>query len=1632
VSCCVCVCVCVCVPAVDSGVTNPQTSFDTGHCLLGSSFSHLEDYLEAGRSSPLFCFTAHHFLRDGGFDSLKPAQWAAHRSPGYLTNGFIELAGDCPSMNLANVASCVGDCGVVLPAPAAKYPAAHLWQAAGGVALPLNLLWEYCGRAALLPEKHGHGHGEEAALLKTCILSTLELLSCLVAGSMDMRDAILQEHGFHVVALALGRLPLAAQPFFLDAEMADGCLRLVRALRDDAAGGDGIAAALQGLLMDFSLWGGASLGVRVHLLGCVCDLPSIGAALHKAVGTQRVLDVLRLHVLEDASCAADAAATAVSDRLLGLAVEAARAAHIQKQHKLAQRSANNSGGGGSAAGGGSGNNLDAGAGASAPASVSLAFAEAEMLLRGMEDARSNDTVELILRCLAQLRGEAPDELEGALESTRFNDTTAVYLLCRRGFSAEVRRSVLLTALWSVRRAHSVLLDDILELCDYMFRKGGAASEQGRGPAQGGQQGGQQQGSMGGGPGPGGPAQNRRGSVKAIRSAFTDGKKVKELLEGLRTKKIVLQRLWRIVCMLSECLRRALRDGAWAAGGAAGEAEGKEAAAAFAFESFRIYATADDLVKLKVPVPGAPGSSGDSGGEEARSTVRDVVDLLRHDGPLGQLDAWLVLPLLAAMLPYLETQHAERLLAALGVALKTSEPQVLAFCVLADNIWVKYFVDIALVGQVAATAASLQSGSESSPSKPPSPAPVVAGSDLALDAYVQVLTYQLLHFGNSAWLSWKAFHSHLKRDISTCVGANEISILRKCAGFLIQKLTKHQQDFTEDVMSCLSKIVVFVEEKRLCGNELVMVGGGLASHAYSLPAGRGAASADLLGMGDMGGDHPPPKPALSLLRDDELHLVEQICHFLSSLRVLSQSLPLGRATPFGFSEVRVMQPCVRILLGCLPHVDLEGADSLCLELRSVILHSADRWMFYDPEYYKLFIVDIFGGLQSAIRKPGLPADVAERYRTAVLTIAHIFLELRRVSLEQSGFISPHVVPTLDAVGITEGYYESDVVLSLLQKYLETARDSVDGGVLQAGAGDDFGEDEYDMMGPSSGSPLPRGSLGGGGARGGQHEDIISFDTLTDPAPSADLLDFLDSHPESAEATDMSLSPPAQSAGVELLLDFGEPLAAPSGDSEQPAELFPPAPPREQQPQLSPEAAVLSDQELYFRDWLQRRQGIIAERIDSSNARLDRVQQAALLTGEASRKCWLRLRRKVQSESFLEDHWCSWKLGISHEGHFPGRRRVILRPRFMEGEDADKEYKKSRPYVCGEGEHAHRDRDLVTSDDDDSGVPVGPDSPLADASSPAPHASLKRVPSFANSADFGDDEQMMTLLEMAKSGIIADPIATTPQRDPGDGEGDRGSGASSPLAVSPRLDSSSGKATAAAATETKTESPSGLLVGWGKKKAAAPAAGAGSSIEQSWGIVDADDEDGGYGVVGYVSAGGGDRPGGRDSPTGLAEGAPGGAPRGQAKEDLGKAGFEKDHERMGGEVPNEVAGDMQFDILQLDADVRQGRAVNTGASLPGTRRVTSGHSSSVIVEAAVTLITASGNYIGSISFTASEIYFTSSNIDSEEGGHLLDAAAVTLMPNRRIRRRKWVVERISGRVECYAMYYYCSACENNCDV
>ena len=401
---------------------------------------------------------------------------------------------------------------------------------------------------------------------------------------------------------------------------------------------------------------------------------------------------------------------------------------------------------------------------------------------------------------------------------------------------------------------------------------------------------------------------------------------------------------------------------------------------------------------------------------------------------------------------------------------------------------------------------------------------------------------------------------------------------------------------------------------------------------------------------------------------------------------------------------------------------------------------------------------------------------------------------------------------------------------------------------------------------------------------------------------------------------------------------------------------------------------------FADWEKVRRGITLERIDSERARLVRTAEALQLAAEATDKFWVKLVRKVESESFNDAHDCQWKLGVSHESFFPGRKRVVLRPRFdvsmtdeYLGDDAELR-EREREYEA-DRRHAQKLKEDAEGRDDGFDIP------------------------------FKDLGEVKAALAKAWGGLITD-ITQSTLSDLAAAIAPIGDEDARHLdnKISPRHDlhRKSG---------FNTPEPGTLVP---------PGCG--------WGLVDADGSDEGYGVIGLEMGLDSDHDGSHHrlvAGTGGGGGGGGetlvGDGNGNGKSEISVNGLDKASASLTSgpnsigvkPIASNVSGgtgavmnDRMGDVRLVEATMREGRdAVETGPCHSGTKKAGSGPT---ILISRVIMVTASGNFWGTLSFNGKEVFFTSSF--EPEDGHKDDSAAVNLVQQLRMRRRRWTLSSV----------------------
>lgn len=358
-----------------------------------------------------------------------------------------------------------------------------------------------------------------------------------------------------------------------------------------------------------------------------------------------------------------------------------------------------------------------------------------------------------------------------------------------------------------------------------------------------------------------------------------------------------------------------------------------------------------------------------------------------------------------------------------------------------------------------------------------------------------------------------------------------------------------------------------------------------------------------------------------------------------------------------------------------------------------------------EEYKHIIIQIFTRLEYTIKQPNLDISIRSRYDALVYRLCHHFGDLRRHSNKSSEeyAVPVYVIPILDALSGIENCHDVDSIFELFKITLVFA-DTISFDSFEAVAV----EGVDGMYLPDSPSPLPPSAQAALPVEVLPPAPVSSLDVLAMeredyamryPPPSTPEKRTLSSRSSSPSTANKVLrSPQSRPPLTPVPIPLSSSLASGSNDfvpmdsarsaaSTNEADLLNINTIHPMNPTTAPttspsltdlstialptvppaSSSVLSDQPCAPPDvesitWIRTRFGIIYDRVDTERLRLSQTAQSLDLYVTAVDKHWKKIQRKVESESFLLSHPCQWKLGVAHEGAFPGRRRLVLRPRY----------------------------------------------------------------------------------------------------------------------------------------------------------------------------------------------------------------------------------------------------------------------------------------------------------------------------------------------------------------------------------
>lgn len=619
------------MPSLIHGVVGtPQASFDTGHIILGTQIAKGISAIEACRIVPAFCITASHFVPLANLPQIPPGRQNVDRIE--MTPRLVE---DSSSEGNLLVPSMTGTCKMSIKDGINSTRGwAESWLTAGGCPLLLYLLREYVRAIPYSTDSDTKlllVEDEPSVDFIMFVKQTICLLASLIESSAELKEQFIQIHGFHVVSSCLSQID--QKDTAISKELVDCCVELTLSLGLDALKGDGIAAALQGLLLDFRVWGDCNDSVKLYLLNSVANVvASTGDQLYSNVGLQRLLDIFRLHICpsvtsevfendESGKTIYSGLSVSMSTGSTNLKVDCANA--CSRLLSIA---------------------IDAGL-SIMQKSISIApfYHEAEMLYACLEETKNCLLAERILRVFSGLRTTAPSALLHTMIESRYAETTAIGLLTYPGFSAEIRRETVTNILWGLGEQLKHIPQQLSQMRKVASGMNGSKSRNFTG--------------ISGTGGKRSPANNDH-SVLVEKGTFTRDSSNQQAQSRNLIRPI--EKAWLITSMLAEVIGKAIKEGSW-----------------------------------------------NDSSKSPSETVSEVLIAFSHDGPLGTVHAWLVLPMLPILFKYGRVRCSLRALMSMNVLIKTDDTQCVTLTSLPDRAWVRLFVSIALIGEKARQQALLK-------------------------------------------------------------------------------------------------------------------------------------------------------------------------------------------------------------------------------------------------------------------------------------------------------------------------------------------------------------------------------------------------------------------------------------------------------------------------------------------------------------------------------------------------------------------------------------------------------------------------------------------------------------------------------------------------------------------------------------------------------------------------------------------------------------------------------------------------------------------------------------------------------------------------------------------------------------
>jgi hypothetical protein len=642
---------------------------------------------------------------------------------------------------------------------------------------------------------------------------------------------------------------------------------------------------------------------------------------------------------------------------------------------------------------------------------------------------------------------------------------------------------------------------------------------------------------------------------------------------------------------------------------------------------------------------------------------------------NQDDLWILLPFLSTLLSRIPLDLGEKIVIQLNLTFKTDECQSEAICCIDDKNWLPFLFDLAFTGIIHNRQTLFNNDFIN----------VIWGqlptyTDFTLDTIAVIMDYKIRYCSiGEGFYTWNNLKTLINDNCESYFSssnsnndkesANNIlsptkaakrslfaeylnrKMMKRCTLLVFQRLSK----ITDDCWSIYVIDAIDSIFTTLLSNILTVK---QANETDSSITAASSSTSQLLDFDTHEEDDSHPLSNLPYLVkiDEDILLVQFVIDIIESLRLTckkASSVP----SIFAGHEWTLIKKGFLIMINSFHILNESIITRMSQEIVNNIRKLSEMNAICKPYEFTKLIFDCLMGFEEVIHNPITATAIKIKCSDIVFSIISYFSDLR---VGKSSHIPPHIEDLMKKLIIVEHITDIELVFSILRTAIKNETNNVisfEGGDDDTGpnsnqtsnkssktihsiANDptllDFSSDE--PIGKGEKIPVPSTS----------RQTTMNFDLLDDPS----LLDDTSTNGRNSSVDGVQptiTQDPSPLSSTSVVIPVSTTGTTSGSTAKKIIDIsFP-----EDEKSLHIKG---------FLSWLKVRQGILTDRIDSERSRLSKSMKSQDANSEATKKYWKKAKRKTESEYFLETHKCQWKLGISHEGQFYGRKRLILRPRF----------------------------------------------------------------------------------------------------------------------------------------------------------------------------------------------------------------------------------------------------------------------------------------------------------------------------------------------------------------------------------